>query len=194
VTQEVDERPRSWSCRLRVETEQPDAAPFGLRLRVPAWAEAMVVTDAQGKPVASRREGGYCRIAMAPGQAHELLVTLSWNPRVEDRRLTRLKLDSSTLQRYRGVVLLDGPRLLLANVNHPRPTLVATVGKDGSLCLPAAADGIVRIPTVPNADATPSQIADAVAGTPRLALAPWDRVRRDAAVAFVFDLITNPEK
>ncbi len=91
---------------------------------------------------------------------------------------------------HRGGVLFNGPRILLANSAGPRPVIVAEVASDGRLRLPFSSDGTAALPVVANSEATESEIAEARKNNISLTLAPWEQVRRDAPIAFVFDLIT----
>jgi hypothetical protein len=77
----------------------------------------------------------------------------------------------------------------MANTDRPRPVLVARVGRDGTLRLPVAN----RFPQVGSMEVPDAALSQAAQSLAALQLAPWGSVGRDAAVAFVFDLIAIPE-
>jgi hypothetical protein len=151
------------------------------------------VSDARGTRVEVPTEDGYLRLPAARAEGSEFRVTLGFGLRAEDRRLTRWELKPSTVQRYRGLTLCDGPHLLFANRDQPQPVLVALVGPDGRLRLPREASGGYRSLVVPSVDASESVMVEAAGNKSHLTLAPWEVIRHDAAAAFVFDLIAVPE-
>lgn len=83
-----------------------------------------------------------------------------------------------------------GPHLLLANAGKPRPVLVARVRGDGTILLPSS-NCLVQVGDL---DATEKQIAQADGEKSLLRLAPWEGLSHQASAAFVFDLITIPER
>ena len=85
--------------------------------------------------------------------------------------------------------LAIGQHLLLANVDKPRPVLIARLDASGRLLLPPSH----RVPTAATLEATPEEIVRAEQSPLVVELAPYSGVRREAPVAFVFDLITIPE-
>jgi hypothetical protein len=172
-------------CRVRLDAldGQRDAPPVFLRR--PFWATGVAVADGQGHPVSAREEQGYLALSVPPGAPGEVIVSFSGSPRVEDRRMRPVALEHGTLTRQAGVTLWIGPHLLLASADKPRPVLIAQVGKDGGLILPAGN----RFPQVDRLDITEEQIRRAIAAPARLPLAPWESIPREANAAFVFDLI-----
>ena len=79
--------------------------------------------------------------------------------------------------------------MLMANTDKPRPVFVVRVAHDGTLRLPVAN----RFPQVGSLEVPDATANQATRSPATLQLAPWDSVGRDAAVAFVFDLIAVPE-
>ena len=69
--------------------------------------------------------------------------------------------------------------------NKPSPVLIAEVGEDGRLMLPAGN----RFPEVDRLDVTEDQVRRSIAAPAPLPLVPWDAIPREANAAFVFDLI-----
>ena len=67
------------------------------------------------------------------------------------------------------------------------------IGKDGRLQLPRDRDGNLRLVMAPRVEAAEQEIAAAVKSGANVVLSPWEQVRKDAAAAFVFDLIAVPE-
>ena len=140
----------------------------------------------------SADDDGYMRLPVRPGDAGGVQVTFSWTPHVENRRLQKLAIRPEAIGRHAGVVLCDGPRILLANTQQPQPVIVAIVDKQGRLTLPRTSDGACRLIQVERLDADAQAIATAAENDTRCQLADWAHIRQDAAAAFVFDLITVP--
>ncbi|MCU0871729.1 MAG: glycoside hydrolase family 127 protein [Pirellulaceae bacterium] len=187
------ERGGSVTCAVQVESRDSERRVPDVFLRPPAWAESVTVTDHRGEPLESAAEGGYLRLPGAEATQGGVRVTFAFSPRLEDRRLKRLALEPAAVTRHPGVTLWDGPRILLANTEQARPALIALVGKDGRLQLPRDGDGNLRLAMAPRVDAAEQEIAAAVKSEANVVLSAWERVRKDAAAAFVFDLITVPE-
>lgn len=180
------------ACRVSVDATEDKAAAPAVLVRRPGWAESVQVSDAKGQPVETTSEGGYVRLPIQAGPAGELTVSFTFGPRVEDRRMQSLTLDPSKVTRLRGVVLADGPNVLSANVDKPRPTIVLSVDKDGRLQLPKSEAGIRHVATASNVDATEEQARQAIKNPGTLAVAPWVKMDRARPTALVFDLIIVP--
>ncbi len=184
--------PQSVVCRLHVApADSAPAAPPPVFLRCPDWAERVTVTDSQGNELAAPVEGGYLHLPAAAAAAGEVVVTFAFAPRVEDRRLQRVDIDPQARTRYPGVVLYNGPWLLLAPVAKPRPVvIVAWDGEgEGKIRLHPAPQGRWEVATVDSLEATPEQVQAAVAAGERLPLAPWQAHPRGSDAAIVCDLI-----
>ena len=182
------------ACRIRVDGPRDDAVgPPKLFVRRPSWAEDVQVTDANGRAVEAPCEAGYLCLPAKPGPEGELTVSFLFAPRVEDRRMRRLAIDPSRVTRHRGVVLGNGPRVLLANSDQPRPTIVLSVDKAGRLRLPKADDGAWRVAAVAGVDATEQQAREAAGKAGTVVLGPWRKMDPSRAVALVFDLIVVPD-
>jgi choline-sulfatase len=192
VTVTAQEQPGSLACSVQLEPRSPTARPPEVRFRVPAWAERTRVTNRRGAPQKAPAAGGYLQLPAAV--ATECQVTFECAPRVEDRRFRSVQPDAKTLTRHRGVTICDGPHLLLANTGQVKPALVAVISKDGRLRLPRGTDGGYRCVGVPDVDAAEPAMRDAARNGAVLSLLPWEQVRHDGPVAFVFDLIVVPEE
>lgn len=202
------------ACRIRLEGAE-EASPPPVFLRRPGWAETVRVTDPQGQPVETVCEGGYMRLdatagssssasqvvsgetllerpAVAPVSQNVLTVSFSFRPRVEDRRMQPLAIDSSKITRRAGVVLADGPCVLMANSDAPRPTLVLSVDKEGRPRLPASDAGVYPVATVDNLNVTDEQAREAMGQAGTLALGPWKKMDASCPTALVFDVIVVP--
>lgn len=147
------------------------------------------VLTAAGRVQRVREEEGYLRLSLRPGAEGETAVTFTALPRVEDRRMRPVPLNPKVITRHAGVTVLVGPHVLMANTDKPRPVLVARVGRDGTLRLPVAN----RFPQVGSLEVPDATAMQATQSPSSLQLAPWESVGREAAVAFVFDLIAVPE-
>ena len=171
-------------CRVRLDPIEGATTPPELFVRRPQWASRVTIADREGNSLNARPEEGYLHVGSGnPGEATFSFVAA---PRVEDRRMRPVSLDHKAITRHAGVTLSVGPHLLLANVSKPRPVLVARVGRDGNLLLPASN----RFLQVDRLDAANEEIAQARS---LLQLTPWAGVDRQAPAAFVFDLIVVPE-
>lgn len=173
-------------CRVRLDPLEGATGTPELFVRRPQWASRVTVADRAGKRLPAREEAGYLRLSVRSGFKGEASFSFVAAPRVEDRRMRPVALDSKIITRHAGVTLSIGPHLLLANASKPRPVLVARVGRDGSLLLPA----FNRFPRVDRLAATAEEITQAQT---RLQFTPWAGVDRKAPAAFVFDLIAVPE-
>lgn len=189
----ADEQPGAIACTVRVEVSDRSKRPPDVFVRVPAWAERTSVADAGGKSIEAAVEDGYVRLPGAEAAKAGLRVAFEFSPRIEDRRMRRMELKPAALERFRGVTFWNGPHLLLASAEAPRSALVAVVDKNGRLKLAREPDGGYRLVLVPNGDVSEQAIAEAAKDRRHLVLQPWERTRRDASAAFVFDLITIPE-
>jgi len=176
-------------CRVSIEPSEGGAKPPDVFVRRPAWAASVAITDRSGRTQHAREEQGYLRLSLRPGAECQATITFSAVPRVEDRRMRPVMLNPKMITRQAGVTLAVGPRLLMANADKPRPTLVVRVGPDGRLQVPPSN----RFPQVENFQVPEATAIQAAQSSSALQLAPWDTVAHDAAVALVFDLIAIPE-
>jgi DUF1680 family protein len=181
------------TCAVQMESRDSGRRVPDVFLRRPAWAESVAVTDHRGGLLESAAEGAYLRLPGTVASQGGVRVTFAFSPRLEDRRLKRLALEPAAVTRHPGVTLWDGPRILLANTEQARPALIALIGKDGRLQLPRDRDGNLRLVMAPRVEAAEQAIATAVKSGASIMLSSWERVRKDSAAAFVFDLIAVPE-
>jgi len=192
VTVTCQEQEGLLTCAVQVESPDSDRRAPDVFLRRPAWAESVTVTDHRGGPLESAAEGSYLRLPGAVAAQGGFRVTFAFSPRLEDRRLKRVAIDPAKVTRHAGATLWDGPRILMANTEQARPALITPVGKDGRPQLPRDRDGNLRLVMAPRWEAAEQEIAAAVKSEADIVLSPWERVRKDAAAAFVFDLIAMP--
>ena len=121
-------------------------------------------------------------------------VQLGWKVTVEDRRLKPITLNPNAIGRHEGVVLRSGPHVLMANSDSPRPVLVVRVDEQGNWEWPSAEDsGFVAL-QVSDVNLDGEALKEAVRLGRSCEVKIWEKVRQDAPVAFVFDLITIPDK
>lgn len=170
----------SLTCRVRIESSDGRRDPPPVYLRRPDYAEKVAAVDVRGQEceILQTKEG-YLRLPVQPGPAGEIAVTFSYAPRLENRRMKRIVPDASAA-RLSGVVLCNGPDVLMASAEKPRPTIRLSLGRDGRLVLEKTGKERFTLATE-----APGQT---------LRLAPWSELRRDAPVAFVFDAIVSPAK
>lgn len=187
-----DDRPGAIACVVRLDPAEDAAEVPAVYLRRPDWAENVQAADRAGHRCSVVAEDGYLRIPVRPGAEGEVRVTFSYLPRIEDRRLHRLSIDGGAIGRHRGVVLFDGPRLLLAGAQEQRPVIVVAVDAQGHPVLSNGKDGAYSVASVGRMDVGEKEVADVLRGTARVRLAPWDRTARDTPAVFVFDAITVP--
>ena len=188
------ERPGSLIYAVHVENRGPSQPLPAIFLRRPTWADAVTIADDRGAKREATLEGGYLRLPAEVGAESGVRVTFSFSPHLEDRRLHRVALAPAETSRHRGVTLWDGPRILLASTERSRPAVVAPIGKDGRLRLPCDPNGDLHVAVASSVDAGSEDIATAAKNGPYLVVAPWERLRHDAAAAFVFDLIAVPHE
>jgi len=180
------------TCRIRLDGKDATAPGAPVFLRKPDWADRVLVADRAERVLGAPLEGGYLRLPVSPGPAGEVAVTFTFVPRVEDRRLHRVALDPQAVTRLRGVVLRNGPWVLLAPAASPRPAIVVS-SRDVSLVLPAAGQDGFSVATAPRIEATDESLREALRSGARLTLAPWHQHRRDQNAALVFDMIALAE-
>ena len=186
------DEPQAITSRVRIDAKDASANVTPVFLRRPDWADDVRVADRAGKALEAPLEGGYLRLPVTPGQAGEVTVTFSFTPRVEDRRLRRISLDPQSVTRQRGVVLRNGPWVLLAPAASPRPVVVLS-SRDGRLVFPGSGKDVPSVASVPAIDAPEKTLREALRSGTRLTLAPWHQHPRDRNAAIVFDLIVLPE-
>ncbi len=179
-------------CRVRIEPSAAGGAPPPVFLRQPEWAERVTVTDSQGAAWPVPCEQGYLNLPADPAASGEVVVTFAFAPRVEDRRLQRIAVDPRKCTRYPGVVLCNGPWVLLAPATEPRPVVILRADREGNLVLPDAQQGGYPVATVESIEATDEQIQAASGSGARVKLAPWQQHPRASNAAFVYDLIVVP--
>ena len=112
---------------------------------------------------------------------------------MEDRRLQRIAVDPRKCTRYPGVVLCNGPWVLLAPATEPRPIVILRADREGNLVLPDAQQGGYPVATVESIEATDEQIQAASGSGACVKLAPWQQHPRASNAAFVYDLIVVKE-
>jgi len=185
---------RSFECRVRIDPQGAAAGPPPVFLRRPDWAEQVAVRDAAGHTIEAACESGYLRLPLRPGPAGELTVRFAFAPRVENRRMRPIVADPSKTNRLRGVVLGNGPHVLMALSDRPRPALVLAAGRDGRPRLPKAKDDgkVFRAVAVSGVDASDEQVLEAARAACPVPLAPWGGLDRTRTAAFVFDVILVP--
>lgn len=176
-------------CQVQVDAREGTSEAPKVFVRQPAWAERAEVKDAQGKVVDVACQSGYLEIPMRPGAEGAVTVSFAFAPRVENRRMQPQTLETAQVARYPGVVLCNGPAVLLANADQPRPVVVLSVDPQGRLVLPKAEGGRYRVNTVAKLDASEEEIQSALKSPGALELSPWEGIHRDRGAAFVFDLI-----
>jgi DUF1680 family protein len=191
VRRDRDE-PQAITCRVRVDAKDAAATATAVFLRKPDWADQVRVADRGGRVLEAPLEGGYLRLPVSPGQAGEVAVTFSFALRVEDRRLQRISLDPQTVTRRRGVVLRNGPWVLLAPAARPRPVIVLS-SRDGRMVFPRVGKDGASVATASGVDATDESLREALRSGARLTLAPWHQHPRDRNAALVFDMTVLPE-
>jgi hypothetical protein len=106
--------------------------------------------------------------------------------------MQRIAADPSQTNRLRGVVLGNGPHVLMASSDQPRPTLVLAAGRDGRLRLAKHGGLKFHAIAVSGVDASEKQILEAARAARPVILAPWGGIDRARAAAFVFDVILVP--
>ena len=191
VKQDTD-RPQAIACRLH--TEPVDAAVGGpppVFLRRPAWAELVTVADSRGTEFSAPCENGYLRLPPEAAAAGDIVVTFGFSPRIEDRRLRHVAIDPHQSTRFRGVILCNGPWVLLAPAEKPRPVVILSTDEEGRLTLTGDRQQGCVVPTVDNIDASRDQIDAAILNGARITLAPWQLHSGDGGTAMVFDLIVR---
>ena len=186
-----EDRPGAVTCAVRLDPAEDAAAIPELYLRRPDWADQVQATDRAGRSCPTASEHGYLRLPVRPGAEGEVRVIFSFKPRIEDLRLHTLSIGGSAVGRHRGVTLFDGPRLLLANTQQQRPTIVVPVDV-GRPVLSSGKEGCYSVALIDRFEAGEKAIAESLPGGPRMSLTPWDRTARGTPAAFVFDVITVP--
>ncbi len=176
-------------CRVAIEPLASGAKPPPVLFRRPDWAEEVRVSDAAGRMVEAPCERGYLRLGVKPGAQGELTVTFAFAPRVEDRRMRPVKIDARAVGRYSGVVLCNGPRVLLVNADRPRPIVVLTADEKGRVRLPKSEGAKYTVATVASIEAPEAELREAMGKPGALELAPWEAIDPKRAAAFVLDLI-----
>jgi hypothetical protein len=191
VEQAID-MPEAIVCRVHIEpVDAAVADPPPLFLRQPAWADRVTVADSRGTEYAAPGEHGYLRLPPEAAAAGEMVVTFGFSPRIEDRRLHRVAIDSHQTTRLRGVILCNGPWVLLAPAEKPRPVVILSRDEEGRLTLTSDHDQRCVVPTVDSVDASSDQIDAAIASGAHITLAPWQRHVADSGTAIVFDVIVR---
>jgi hypothetical protein len=142
----TDEGPGMLSCTVQLGKPETTAERPDVLLRRPGWADHVTVSNPEGTMVDVVTEAGYLRLTPQLTAGGGVRVRLHHAPRVEGRRLQRLRLNRETVERLQAVTLCDGPRLLLANVGESRPVLVAVVGGGVRVRLSRSSEG--GFPTV----------------------------------------------
>jgi hypothetical protein len=187
-----EDRPGAVACAVRLDPVEHATEIPEVYLRRPDWAEQVQATDLAGRSCPTVAENGYLRLPVRPGAEGKVRVTFSFKPRIEDRRLHTLSIGGSAIGRHRGIVLFDGPRLLLANTQQQRPAIVVPVDPQGRPVLSKGNDGCYSVGSIDRIEAGEKTITESLRAGTRISLTPWDRTARDTPAAFVFDAITVP--
>lgn len=96
-------------CELAVEG---GSHSLPLRLRIPDWADEVVVHDS-GRPMTAVREGNYLRVENGVRSGARLEIAYRARPFLEDRRFHRIVLPVPKLSRLERAVLRYGPHVLM---------------------------------------------------------------------------------
>ena len=192
MVQRENDGPQAITCRVRLDGTDAPAKAAPVFLRRPDWADQARVANREGRSLEAPLEDGYLRLPVSPGPSGEVTVTFAFAPRIEDRRLHRVSLDPHTVTRHRGVVLRNGPWVLLAPVASPRPAIVVS-SRDGRLMFPDAGKDGASMALVPSIDAPVESLREILRSGPRLTLGPWHHHPRDRNAAIVFDMIVVPD-
>lgn len=177
-------------CRISLESAAASEQWPALFVRRPYWATQVTIVDGSGRALRAKEENGYLRLALRASSKGEVTVTFIGAPRLENRRMQPVALKPGEITRQEGVTLWVGPHLMLANVDKARPIILARSTQKGQLELPANH----CFPQLEHLDATEAQLQQAAASTTGLNMAPWDNVNHQASSAFVFDMVTLPDK
>jgi len=176
-------------CRIHLDSVNVSEKLPEVFVRRPNWATQVTIEDGSGRKLRVREENGYLRLALRSSSKGEATVTFSGAPRIEDRRMQPVVLKPGEINRQEGVTLWVGPHLMLANVDKPRPVIMARTTGAGHIVLPSGN----RFPLVAKLDAPEAQIKQTSDSSPALELAPWENIHHEASSAFVFDLVTMPD-
>jgi len=134
---------------------------------------------------------GYLRLPSEAAAAGEIVVTFGFRPRIEDRRLRPVAIDAQPDNRYPGVVLCNGPWVLLAPAEKPRPVVILSTDQEGRLTLAGDRGQKFTVPTVASIDASREEIDAAISSGARHTLAPWPQHPDDTGAAIVLDVIVR---
>ncbi|MHB8953189.1 MAG: beta-L-arabinofuranosidase domain-containing protein [Pirellulaceae bacterium] len=194
TVKQCQESPQEISCLVRIDHTDKSESPPPVHMRKPDWADHLVVTNSQGAPLTAVCEHDYLRLPVRPGAAGEVKVTFGYAPRLEDRRLRRIVCAVKGIERHHGVVLRNGPWVLLAPAMEPRPTVVLSANRQGQLSLSPAGDHGYSVPTMDNMEGSDHAIRAALTAGPQLKLATWQHHPREQNAAFVFDVAVVAEE
>jgi len=189
----LDQTDGAISCGVAIEPLEPSAAAPAVLFRRPDWAEQVVVCNRAGQPVEAGEDQGYLRLDVPAGAAGERTVTFAFGPRVEDRRMRPRQLAGAKVERLRGVVLCNGPHVLLANADQPRPTIVLPADQRGRPRLPRSEGGRYRVATTGSIDSSEAELRRLLAMPGTLPVAPWEGIDPNRPAAMVFDLVLVPD-
>ncbi len=106
--------PQSVSYLVRIDPVDNSNGPPAVHLRKPEWAQQVFVTDRQGTLLPEVCEQNYLRLPVQAGETGEVNVTFTFALHLEDRRLRRIASAADGIQRHPGVVLRNGPWVLLS--------------------------------------------------------------------------------
>jgi DUF1680 family protein len=188
------EETNSLTCRVTSEGMGSGELRHAVKFRRPAWATSVTVTDSAGQQVEIPDTTADWLTLPGALVAAGADVQLGWKVTVEDRRLKPIKLNPNAIGRHEGVVLRSGPHVLMTNSDSPRPVLVVRVDEQGNCEWPSAAEsGFVAL-QVSDVNLDGGALQEAVRHAKICEIKTWGQVRQDAPVAFVFDLITIPDK
>ncbi len=149
---------QSISCVVSVAPAAGAGYPPEVFLRKPAWADEVAVTDDQGATLSPVCDHDYLQLGSALA-AGDVTVTFTFAPRLEDRRLHRVACAAQEIERHRGVVLYNGPRLLMASTDKPNPVIVLPANRQGQLSLSLDSHKVVSVARLDSIDATQNRFA-----------------------------------
>lgn len=118
--------------RCDVEVDGEAGQSVSLRVRVPEWANEVVVKQG-GRTVETAREGGYLKVTITP----ETRMEIEYHGRayLEDRRMKRVELPKTLPGVLENVVVRNGPCVLVARNGGSIQSIAMRVNGEGKLVL-----------------------------------------------------------
>jgi hypothetical protein len=121
--------------RCEVTLEGPANATTPFAIRVPEWADRVVV-KVDGKDAPTTKKGGYTAFEKPLASGAKVEVAYSARPYLEDRRCKRIETPKTLPATLDKVALRYGPGVLVNADSGDVQPLTLTVGADGALQLP----------------------------------------------------------